>query len=128
MKAFAVFLALWPLAALAETPLTAEAFEAYVTGRSLTYSGDSGPFGIEHYHDGRRVTWAFTDQECQSGRWYPKADLICFVYHDGLPEQCWQLFLIDGGLRAAFVNADGSLTDYTAMDDGAALVCPGAGV
>ena len=57
----ALLLALLPLPALAERPLTGAEFERLVEGRTLTY-GEAGqkPYGVERYHPGRRVTWAWT--------------------------------------------------------------------
>ena len=41
-------LALVPLAARAENPLTPEEFEARVTGRTLTYSADGMAYGADY--------------------------------------------------------------------------------
>jgi hypothetical protein len=72
----------------AETPLTAEEFEAYVTGRTLTYSAGGIPFGIEEYRKGRRVLWSYLDGQCEEGKWYAAGEMICFVY-DAYPEHQW---------------------------------------
>ena len=47
-------------------PLSAEAFEAYTTGKTLTYAtrGASTPYGVEEYLPGRRVVWSFVGGEC----------------------------------------------------------------
>jgi hypothetical protein len=90
--------------AAAETPLTAEEFEAYVTGKTLTYSAGGVPFGIEEYHKDRRVLWSYLDGECQEGKWYQAGEMICFVYEAYPEHQCWTFYLRDGGLFARFQN------------------------
>ncbi|EEW24103.1 hypothetical protein [Rhodobacter ferrooxidans] len=98
-------LLLTALPALAvETPLSAQQFEAYATGKTLTYSLSGEVFGTEQYLPNRRVRWAYTGDICQEGHWYEDADLICFVY-DGEPEpQCWQFWQTETGLHARFNN------------------------
>ena len=62
-----VILALLPLPALAETPMTGAEFEAYSTGKTLTYAQGGVVWGTEEYKANRRVMWAFTDAECREG-------------------------------------------------------------
>ena len=89
---------------LAETPMTAAEFEAYTTGKTLTYSLGGEVFGTEQYRPGRQVVWAFTGDDCTDGRWYEQAGLICFVYPtDGTP-QCWTFYLDNNSLRAKFIG------------------------
>jgi hypothetical protein len=92
------------LPATAETPLTPEEFEAYVTGKTLTYSSRGIPFGIEEYREGRRVVWSYLDGQCEDGAWYAAGDMICFVYEAFPEHQCWTFYLRDGGLFARFRN------------------------
>lgn len=115
------------LPAFAEEPMTADAFEAYVQGRTLTFGNAAGPYGLEHYHAGRRVTWAFIGQECQAGEWYPDGDAICFVYVDEPDPQCWRFYESDRGLRAEFVSDPDSSVLYEVLDSEESLVCPGVG-
>lgn len=131
----ALVLALLPLPALAERPLTGAEFEELVEGRTLTY-GYQGrkPYGVEHYHPGRRVTWAWTaDDECSAGTWHeekgPGGPAICFLYeHDPETPKCWQVFRDGEGLRATFLGDGGSSVLYEIADDPGSLVCGGAGV
>ena len=125
-----ILLALALLAALpatAQTPMTAEEFEAYVTGRTLTFGLDGQVYGIEEFRPGRRTTWAFMTDECREGRWFPRDDQICFVY-DGDPaglEHCWIFWQGDGGLNARFMG-DGIGTElYEALNSERPLVCRG---
>ena len=97
------FLLCWPPLALAgagaaQTPLGAEGFERHVAGRTLTYSSEGVPYGIEQYRADRTVVWSFLDGICQQGRWYPSGDRICFVYENYGEPQCWTFFLDAGVL------------------------------
>lgn len=89
---------------LAETPMTAAEFEAYATGKTLTYSVDGQVYGAEQYLPGRHVVWAFKDDQCADGIWYEKAGLICFAYENGDVPQCWNFYLDTTGLRAEYVG------------------------
>ncbi len=90
--------------AFAETPMTAEEFEAFVLGRTLTYGDSNGPYGIEHYFKDRKVTWAFLDGTCEPGTWYQKGQDICFDYDFEDEPQCWKFFREGDGLRAIFTT------------------------
>ena len=94
--------------AQSQTPMTAEEFDAYVTGRTLTYGIDGRVYGIEQYLSGRRVLWAFVGEECREGVWYPQDEEICFVYdHDPANPQCWVFWQTDRGLMARFTGPGG---------------------
>ncbi|MDZ4311684.1 MAG: hypothetical protein U1A24_14155 [Cypionkella sp.] len=99
--------------AFAEVPypanpsMTGEAFEAYVTGKTLTYAQDGTVYGTEQYKAGRKVVWAFTEDECREGYWYDKAPYICFVYEDPNDPQCWLFFMESHGMKAMFVGEGG---------------------
>lgn len=82
--------------------MTGAEFEAYVTGKTLTYAQGGGVFGTEQYLPGRKVRWAFTDDICQYGSWYEQDDLICFTYDVEPQPQCWQFWRDGAGLRARF--------------------------
>ena len=89
---------------LAQTAMTAAEFEAYATGKTLTYSVTGEVYGAEQYLPGRRVVWAFKDDQCADGVWYEEAGLICFTYENMVDPQCWNFYLGDAGLRAEFVG------------------------
>lgn len=116
------------LPASAQDLMTAEEFEAYATGKTLTYSSDGSIFGIEQYLPDRRVRWAFTDDICRDGYWYEEAGLICFVYeHDGTP-QCWSFWTEGDSLRARFENdPEGTELSEVEASDGP-LICAGPDV
>lgn len=122
---------LLPLASAgaAETPITAAEFEAYVTGKTLTYASSGEVWGAEQYRAGRSVTWAFTGQPCQNGTWYDNGNNeICFVYNAEEGPQCWHFFKDSAGLRAQFVgDPEGTPLSEVAQSN-APLICPGPDV
>ncbi|HPE26034.1 hypothetical protein [Albidovulum sp.] len=71
-----------------DRPLSAEAFAALTTGRTITYSSGGIYYGTEQYLPGRRVIWTFGDY-CQEGRWDARDDMICFTYEDDEAPSCW---------------------------------------
>jgi hypothetical protein len=90
--------------ATAQTLMTAAEFEAYATGKTLTYASGGEIYGVEQYLPGRRVRWAFVDDTCRIGHWYEAGEEICFVYeHDATP-QCWTFHLAGGKLQARFMD------------------------
>lgn len=105
MRAFVLFLGLLgATAAFGQTNLTGAEFEAYSTGKTLTYAANGQVYGVEQYLPNRRVRWAFIDDTCRIGHWYEEAGEICFVYeHDATP-QCWTFHLDGGKLMARFVS------------------------
>ena len=125
----ALLLALLATPALAQEPMTGAEFEAYVTGRTLTYGSGGEPYGVERYHEGRGVTWAFVGEACSAGYWEERdPGLICFVYEDLEPDQCWRFYDEGGSLRAEFVNDPGVSYLYEVAEDDLALICPDYGV
>ncbi len=54
----------------ADAPMTAAEFEAYATGKTLTYAVGGEVYGAEQYLPGRRVLWAF------KGRGMPPRDVV----------------------------------------------------
>lgn len=115
--------------ALAQTtPMTAEEFEAYATGKTLTYARDGQVWGTEQYLPDRKVVWAFTADICREGYWYEDRGAICFVYEDdGLP-QCWNFFLQSDRLQARFLgDGDSTPLSEVAQSDGP-MPCAGPDV
>lgn len=88
-------------------PLTGPEFDAFVTGRTLTYADQGQVYGTEEYRADRKVLWAFTEDECREGYWYPQDDQICFVYEDPNAPQCWLFFKGAKGLQAQFMGLGG---------------------
>lgn len=127
MKALALILA--ATTAQAEASLTADAFEAHVAGRTLSYGANGDVYGHERYHAGRYVTWQFVDDACSEGRWYPDdavaPNAICFVYDDDPTPKCWQFYDTGGRLRAQFLNDPGTGPLYELDLAAVPLTCPG---
>ncbi len=127
--ALAALLAL-PDATRAQTPqppMTGAQFDAYTLGKTLTYLLDGVPYGAEQYSPGRRVIWAFSEDECKKGSWSePEPALICFTYDDS-PEnpQCWRFYRTPNGLRAEFDGDTEGVDLYEAQQTSDPLFCPG---
>lgn len=111
--------------AQAETPLDADAFDAAVTGRTLIYGTDIGPYGIEEYLPGRRVRWSFLDGDCVDGTWYPQGDAICFAYDGRTAPECWVFHLDDGRLGARPVSQPDDPPLYVIAESPEPLICRG---
>ena len=118
------------LPAAAQTPLTAEEFDSYTQGLTLSFSIDGTPYGVEQYLPDRRVRWTFIGDQCQDGIWFERAENICFVYENSpSDEQCWQFFLTGDGLRAVFQGPDGPATElYEVQQTDAPMACMGPSV
>ena len=116
--------------ALADTPIDADAFEALVTGKTLTYSNQTGPYGIEYYAPNRQVIWSLIGGECKVGEWYEEpTDIgpsICFVYESSPDPQCWYVYENKGEIRADFVGSAGGSILYQ-LSEAQPLICKGVG-
>jgi hypothetical protein len=111
--------------AAAQTPMSASEFESYTTGRTLYFYSAGEAYGVEEYHDGRRVTWSFLDGECREGVWFPQGEQICFVYEDRPVPQCWTFYREADGMRAIFEGGDGSTELYEAGEADEPMMCLG---
>ncbi|SFG99464.1 hypothetical protein SAMN04488020_105254 [Palleronia marisminoris] len=112
-------------AAAQDSPLDAEAFEAFTAGKTFNYSANGVPYGAEEYGTGRSVEWSFLDGECMTGRWYADGPDICFVYEDGPPVQCWRFYREGTGLRAEFLGGGGDTVLYSTTRTDEPLYCLG---
>lgn len=101
MRRLALALLLLPAAAFAETdpPLTAEAFESIVEGRTFDTHTPAGRYGVETFLPGRRAIWRDAEQ-CLQGTWRPEGELICFDYEGDPFSHCWTYHDRDGWLEA----------------------------
>ena len=111
--------------ALAEAPMSAEAFDAYTRGKTLFYGENGTLYGAERYLSDRRVIWSFLDGECKNGVWYEDSGAICFVYEDRPDAQCWTFEKGPQGLIARFVSDPASTELYEAQDLGEEMMCRG---
>ncbi|NBD28670.1 MAG: hypothetical protein GVY31_01360 [Alphaproteobacteria bacterium] len=126
MRLLALALALLPLSALAETPMTGDEFDAYMTGKTLTFSANGLPYGIEYYAPSRRVIWSFIDGDCVMGEWYEDDGAICFVYENDPQPKCWAVFRDAGGIRAEFLDGTGDSVIYE-VEESEPLICDNMG-
>ena len=108
----------------AEAPMSATAFDDYVTGRIISFGTEGNPgFGVEQYLEGRRVIWSTGDGTCTNGVWYESKGDICFRY-DGDPEpKCWAIYREGEGLRAVFTTRPGTSIIFEAEDYSVPLIC-----
>lgn len=91
-------LMLQPLAAAAE--ISAEEFERYTDGKTLSYAWRGQEFAQEQYLPDRQVIWSVMGGECHNGRWYEQAGQICFVYEYDPEPKCWDFKVGETGLHA----------------------------
>lgn len=113
---------------VANAPLTGAEFDAYATGKTLSYAQDGFVWGSEQYLPGRKVIWAFTEDDCQYGHWYEDQGNICFLYDNDPAAQCWKFFREATGLRAIFMGADGGTSLSEVAQSTTPLNCPGPDV
>ena len=125
MRTLALLLCAAALPAAAQDAMTAAEFDAYVTGKVLTYSAGGPPYGVEEYQENRRVAWRLGEDECQYGIWYPKGtEEICFLYEGDPDEKCWIFFERAEGLEARYTSDASNFTLYE-IEVGDRLICPG---
>jgi hypothetical protein len=125
MRQVGLLLALAAVPAFAETPMTADAFEAHVTGKTITYRQFESVFGVEEYLPGRKVRWSVAPDECQNGSWYPSGRDICFVYEYDPTPSCWTFWLRGGALVALSADAAPGQELYEVAASADPLPCPG---
>lgn len=122
---FALALATTP--ALADGPMTGAEFEAYTTGRTLTYGTGGAVYGGEDYLPGGKVRWSFLDGHCLDGTWYEDGPLICFVYADDPTPVCWEFYHTDDGGSGlvGYLNGDPNEALYEVGETQEPLFCLG---
>lgn len=87
-----------------DAPLTAEAFERFVEGRTMDTHDQTGRYGVETFIPGRRAIWRDADQ-CLEGRWRPQGEMICFDYQGDPMSYCWT-YHDRGGWLMAWLDGD----------------------
>ena len=116
--------------AAADDPMTAAEFEAYVTGKTLSYSQYNEIFGIEEYLPNRQVRWKVSEDDCHYGHWYEKEGLICFTYDYDVGEHCWTFWKGETGLKALSTNdlPGAELSEVEQTTNGLSCPAPDVGV
>ncbi len=110
--------------------MTAAEFDAYVTGKTLTWSQYDSVFGIEEYLPNRKVRWKTSPEECQYGSWFERSGMICFVYEYSPGEHCWTFWTEGTGLKAMSENGipGGELTEVQQTAEPLNCPAPDVGV
>ncbi len=112
-------------AAQTGAPMTAAEFEAYATGKTLSYAQEGVVWGSEQYLPGHKVIWAFSRDDCQYGSWFEDNGGICFVYENDPAPQCWRFFKDAAGLRAEYVDDPENRVLSEVRQTAEPLQCPG---
>jgi len=117
-----------PMAAMAEEAMPLAEFDAYANGKTLYFSQDGAPYGIEQYLPGHRSIWQYQDGSCVRGIYYARREMICFIYEGDGQEQCWRFFKKgkDYSARAEGAVAEADL-DVVGRDE-RAIPCKGPDV
>lgn len=101
----------------AEAPMTGAQFDAYVTGKTVSFGSVANPdFGVEQYLPGNRVIWSAQPGDCIEGMWYEEDTNICFVYENDPIPKCWQVFDTGQGIRAEFAGPTGGTVLFEARE------------
>lgn len=119
-----VILILTAAPAFAETPMTAEEFDARVTGRTLSFGAPGNPnFGVEMYLPDNRVLWSRGDGNCTQGEWFAQDGDICFRYENDPEDKCWAIYDEPGGIRAIFTTRPNTTVIFEADEGSTPLIC-----
>jgi len=89
---------------LAETPLTAQEFDALTLGRTMTWAEFGAVYGVEQYLPDRKVRWTVMGDDCKTGHWYQDGPAICFQYEDDPAPDCWEITSSGAGLLARYTT------------------------
>ena len=105
-----------------------DAFDAFASGKTLYYSQNGMPFGIERYLPGHKSIWQYADGTCVAGDYYARGDMICFLYEGDTQEQCWRFFK-DGKTYSARAEGAQPQDDLSVMGrDQRPIPCKGPDV
>lgn len=108
----------------AQSIMDAEAFDAHVTGRTITFSSEGDPtYGVERYLPGRRVMWSRFDGICQYGVWFESKGDICFRYEGDPESKCWTIYDEPGGIRGVYTTRPPYTVIYEEPEREAPLIC-----
>ncbi len=112
-----------PPAAGLGPPLSAAEFDAYATGKTLSYAQYGVIWGTEQYLPNRQVLWAPSQSSCEYGTWEEQDGAICFTYEASPGPNCWLFYRGPIGLLAQFVGGGTLLSEVDRSP--APLSCPG---
>lgn len=90
------------LPAFAQTPLTAEEFDALTRGKVMDTWLNGSIYGVEKFLPGGRSIWE-DERGCMYGTWKQVEKQICFTYEDDPANpDCWEYFETPEGLSAQY--------------------------
>lgn len=114
--------------ALAETPITADQFDAFASGKTLIWSQDGQAYGLESYLPGRKLLWSEEGGTCLSGSYAQAANgQICFTYDDATPPDCWLLYPAGDALHGTLQSDAEPRPDYGISVSPTPLDCAASG-
>lgn len=124
MRSILICLCLLATAAPAQEAMTGPEFDAYVTGKTITFRTLTNPaYGVERYLPGQRVMWSTFDGICKYGVWFESKGDICFRYDDVEVHQCWTIFAEPNGLRGAYTTVPNTTVIYEVLGREDPLIC-----
>ncbi len=110
--------------AYAEDSMTGAEFDAYVTGKTITFRTELNPaYGVERYLPGRRVMWSTFDGICRYGVWFESKGDICFRYEDDPEHKCWTMYNDPDGLRGIYTTNPFSTIIFEVLGREDPLIC-----
>ncbi len=110
--------------AQAQERMDADAFDAYVTGRTITFRTDINPtYGTERYMEGQRVMWSSAAGICQYGVWFESKGDICFRYEGDPEHKCWTVYDEPAGLRGVYTTRPPFTVIYEVTERTEPLIC-----
>lgn len=107
----------------ADSPLSIEAFERFVEGRTMDTFDQTGRYGVETFLPGRRAIWRDAER-CLEGTWRPQGDQICFDYQDESLPYCWT-YHDRGGWLMAWLDGDRSTQPIMLYPSKELVTCEG---
>lgn len=120
----ALILTFTALPVWADSPMTAAEFDAYATGKTLSFGTEGTPsYGVEQYLPGKRVIWSGAPGECTTGVWYESKGSICFRYDSDPEPKCWAIYAEPDGLRAVFTTRPGTTVIFESIKEQLPLIC-----
>lgn len=108
----------------AQDAMTGPEFDAYATGKTITFSSQTNPaYGVERYLPGQRVMWSTFDGICKYGVWFESKGDICFRYDDIEVLQCWTMFDEPNGLRGVYTTVPDTTVIFEVLGRDDPLIC-----
>ncbi len=120
-----ILLAVLTPAAVAQTPMSPDEFDAWATGKTLTYSLDGLVLGAEAYLPGRTVRDADIGGPCFDGAWHAEGDAVCFVYPARDGTHCWHFWRDGTDVFAKPLSAAPEDPAQLVTKAATPLACPG---